>query len=44
MGLSNYLSGANLEAESQSADPVPRMVKETSIPNLAAVTSGPLAS
>ena len=42
VGLSNYLSGARPEAESQCADPVSRMVKQTSIPNLAAVISGPL--
>jgi polysaccharide biosynthesis transport protein len=42
VGLSNYLSGARPEADSQCADPVSRMVKQTSIPNLAAVTSGPL--
>ena len=42
VGLSNYLSGARPEADSPCADPVSRMVKQTSIPNLAAVTSGPL--
>jgi polysaccharide biosynthesis transport protein len=42
VGLSNYLSGARPEADSPCADPVSRMVKQTSIPNLAAVISGPL--
>jgi polysaccharide biosynthesis transport protein len=42
VGLSNYLSGARPEPDSPCADPVSRMVKQTSIPNLAAVTSGPL--
>ena len=42
VGLSNYLSGAWPEANSPCADPVSRTVKQTSIPNLAAVISGPL--
>src|SRR5208282_2323031 len=36
VGLSNYLSGARPEADSQCAGPVSSMVKQTSIPNLAA--------
>ena len=42
VGLSNYLSGARPGADSGCADPVSRMVKQTSIPNLAAVITGPL--
>jgi len=48
VGLSNYLSGAYSNAQSQSADPVlgadpaVELVKHTSIANLSAVTCGPL--
>ncbi|MBV8280723.1 MAG: polysaccharide biosynthesis tyrosine autokinase, partial [Candidatus Eremiobacteraeota bacterium] len=42
VGLSNYLSGARSEGDTPCADPVLRMVKQTSIPNLAAVVCGPL--
>jgi capsular exopolysaccharide synthesis family protein len=48
IGLSNYLSGAYSNAESHSntetqrADPVLGIVQQTSIPNLAALTCGPL--
>ena len=40
VGLSNYLSGA--WPDSTYADPVSRAVKQTSVPNLAVVLSGPL--
>ena len=42
VGLSNYLSGAWPEADLPCADPVLRTVKQTSIPNLTVVISGPL--
>ena len=42
VGLSNYLSGACQKPDSPCADPVSRTVKQTSIPNLAVVLSGPL--
>jgi capsular exopolysaccharide synthesis family protein len=42
IGLSNYLSGAHSNKESPFGDAALGIVKNTAIPNLSAVTSGPL--
>ena len=41
-GLSNCLSGARSNSESVLGDPESRLVRETPIPNVSAMTSGPL--